>query len=432
LQSAVVADMLGSVTSGERQVDSTIPQADGRELSLSVNPLPDRLEAIAREIALDMQANIEDLARGWYDRMAAVSELARWAAPELKEIGLANARVDIGREVAGLVDGRQLPSECPPEISLSARLGASMNYPLWAALQAYRAGHAVQWEAWSDRVAARGLEPPERELLLKAGSDYMFAYADRCARWMEIEFTRARDERMRTDEQRRTQLVRNLLDGQPIDGSQIGYDLDGWHVGLIASGAEAEVTVRKAGSAFGGQLLAVAVDAITWWAWAGFPEPPATAIVSQVRPALLPPDCRLALGEPANGPAGFRQTHREASAAFALTATLAQPIVSYSDIALEDLASADPGRARVFIERELGPLAGDDRRAELLRDTLRAYFAAAQTASSTAQMLGVHERTIGNRIHAVEQLIGRSVHSRRAELETALRLHRLATATDTR
>lgn len=400
------------------------------DLSLSVNPLPERLEVIAHEIALDMQAHIAELAEGWYERMVGVPELARWAAPELKELGLHNARLDIGREVDGLVDARRLPSECPSEVIESARLGASMDYPLWAALQAYRAGHAVQWQAWSTRVEARNLDPADRRSLLKAGSDYMFAYADHSARWMEIEFTHARDERMRSDEQRRTQLVRNLLDGHSIEATQLGYNLDAWHFGLIAAGPEAEKAIREMGSRAGGQLLAVAVDAITWWAWLAFPQPPPRRAAPLMRSLKLPPTSRLAIGEPAHGAAGFVQTHREAQAAFAITLKLGETLSSYSQIALEDLASADPARARVFVERELGPLVRDERRARVLRETLRVYFAAAQTASSAAQLLGVHERTVGNRIHAIEQLIGRPVVSRRAELETALRLHRLFTNPD--
>ncbi len=379
----------------------------------------------AREIALDMQAHLVELAEGWYDRMVVVPELARWAAPELKELGLHNARLDIGREVEGLVNGRRLPSECPSEVIDSARLGVSMNYPLWAALQAYRAGHAVQWQAWSTRVEARNLDPADRRLLLKAGNDYMFAYADHSARWMEIEYTRARDERMRSDEQRRTQLVRNLLDGHSTEATQLGYNLDAWHLGVIAAGTEAEEAVREIGSRAAGQLLAVAVDAITWWAWLAFAQPPPGNAASQMSSLKLPPTSRLAVGELAHGAAGFVQTHREAQAAFAITSNLGRTLSSYSDIALEDLASADPERARVFIERELGPLSRDERRSLILRQTLHAYFAAAQTASSTAQLLGVHERTVGNRLRAVEQLIGRPVVSRRAELETALRLHRL-------
>ena len=394
-------------------------------MSLSVNPLPERLEVIAREIALDMRAHIDDLAHGWYDRMVAVPELARWAAPELRELGLRNARIDIGREVDGLVDARRLPSVCPPEVIDSARIGASVDYPLWAALQAYRAGHAVQWHAWSTRVEARKLAPADRQSLLDAGSEYMFAYADLSARWMEIEFTRARDERMRSDEQRKTQLVRNLLDGHTDEASELGYDLDGWHIGLIAAGADAERTIREIAGRTRGRVLAVAVDAITWWAWIAFPQPPPANITSQIKSIELTIPSRLATGDHAHGSAGFVQTHREAQAAFAIGSKLGHTLTIYSAVALEDLASADADRARVFIERELGPLSRDNGRAETLRNTLSAYFAAAQTASSAAHRLGVHERTIGNRIHAIEQLIGRPVVHRRAELETALRLHLL-------
>jgi DNA-binding PucR family transcriptional regulator len=66
------------------------------------------------------------------------------------------------------------------------------------------------------------------------------------------------------------------------------------------------------------------------------------------------------------------------------------------------------------------------KRGEALLTTLEAYFAAAGNAVSAAAALGVHDRTVANRLRAVEDLLGPgAVTARRAELETALRLQRL-------
>lgn len=357
--------------------------------------------------------------------MAAIPELKRWTVPDQRQASIENARREIGREIAGLIDGRLLPVDCPREITDSAQLAVDSGFPLWAAVQAYRTGHAIQWEAWSDAVESRRLDQDARRALLQAGSEYMFAYADRCSRWIELQYTRERDRRLRGEEQLRIQLVRDLLEGKGGDSAQLGYDLEGWHVALIASGRETSRVLHDLSGRLGTQLLAVAADGFTSWAWVGVPRSRADDMDRQLRSLPLPAGASLAIGEAAEGPAGFRQSHLQARYAAAICARRGGGITRYDDVALEALAMADLEQAQWFVARELGPLAADERRAETLRRTLETYFASAQRASSTAAVLGVHERTIGNRLRAAEQLIGRSVSGRRAELETGLRIHRL-------
>lgn len=375
---------------------------------------------------------LAELAEQWYERMAAIPELERWTVPEQRADSIENACNDIGREVAGLIGGRTLPRTCPQEVVDSARIAAASGFPLWACVQAYRAGHAVQWQAWTEAVEARRLDAKARRTLLQAGSEYMFAYADQCARWIELEYTRERDRRLRSEEQLRTQLVRDLLDGKHADTSKLGYQLDGWHIALIASGYDPDRVLQPLSRQLGGQMLTVAADAITWWAWIRLSRVRSAAIERKLRAVPLPPGISLAIGEPGHGPAGFRQSHRDAQDAAAIGERRGQAITRYSEVALEALATANLDQARSFVLRELGTLARDDQRSDILRRTLRAYFAAGQRASSTALVLGVHERTIGNRVRAVERVIGGSVLSRRAELEVALRLHPLVLANEDR
>ncbi|MGH2881225.1 MAG: PucR family transcriptional regulator, partial [Solirubrobacteraceae bacterium] len=286
-------------------------------------------------------------------------------------------------------------------------------------------GHAIQWQAWSEAVEARRLAADARRALLQAGSEYMFTYADRCARWVEIEYTRQRDGRLRSQEQLRVQHVRDLLDGTSRDNSQLGYELTGWHIALVASGHEADSVLQDIGRRLDAQLLSIVADVLTWWAWLRTDNLKSGQIERVIRSLSPPPGVSLAIGEPGEGPQGFQQSHAQAAHAAAVGARLGTPTTRYNDIALEALALADLDRARAFVTRELGPLASDDRRAQTLRNTLRAYFAAGQTGSSTAVILGVHERTVGNRLRAAEALIDHSILGRRAELETALRIHAL-------
>jgi hypothetical protein len=357
--------------------------------------------------------------------MTSNPELEPWTVPQQREGAIENARRDIGRELAALGEGRTLPVSCPQEVIESARLAEPYGFPLWACVQAYHTGHAVQWEAWSEAVEAQRLERDARFALMRAGSEFMFAYADRCARWVEIEYTRARDGRLRSEEQRRMQLVRDLLEGNAIDTTQLDYALDGWHVAVIASGAEGERVLRELSARLEAQLLCVAADTATWWGWLRPPQTRLEAVDHRLRSLSPFDEVVLAIGEPGEGPAGFRQSHMQARYAAGIGNRRDQGATRYGDVALEALATADLVQARWFVSRELGPLASDDRRAKILRDTLRAYFTAGQRGSSAAIMLGVHERTVGNRLRAAERLTGRSIHGRRAELETALRIHTL-------
>jgi DNA-binding PucR family transcriptional regulator len=101
-------------------------------------------------------------------------------------------------------------------------------------------------------------------------------------------------------------------------------------------------------------------------------------------------------------------------------------VIRYDDVALESLVADDEARSRAFVSRELRGIDGHDRRSQLLRRTLRAYFASAQNGSAAAALLGVHEHTVAYRLRTIEERLGRPVTARRAELETALRLMELS------
>jgi hypothetical protein len=115
--------------------------------------------------------------------MWAEPDYASWARDDLREVARANAERDIGREVDCLLDGRTLPTSCPDEVAASARLAASLAFPLGGVLQGYRTGHAVQWKAWQEAVYALERPQDETRALLELGSDFLFEYADRCCRW---------------------------------------------------------------------------------------------------------------------------------------------------------------------------------------------------------------------------------------------------------
>jgi DNA-binding PucR family transcriptional regulator len=82
---------------------------------------------------------------------------------------------------------------------------------------------------------------------------------------------------------------------------------------------------------------------------------------------------------------------------------------------------------QALIERYLSPLDCGERGA-VLRETLRAYFAAEHNAQSAAAALGARRETVTRRLKTIEERLGRPIGERRVELETALRLEQLHAA----
>jgi hypothetical protein len=364
---------------------------------------------------------LEQLVAAWLDEMWADPDYATWAREELRTAAAANAQRDIKRELDALVAGFTVPTSCPEEVADSARMAASLGFPLDGVHKSYRVGHAVQWRAWEEAVYALA-EPEDRtRALLELGSDFFFEYGDRCCKWAALAYADERERLLRGEEQRRTQLVRALLAGEERRSEDLGYELDQTHLALIAWGAEPEATLDAAAEELGGELLRIALDRETAWGWLGY-ENWTSEREASLRRVVPPEGARLAAGGPASGAAGFRQAHDEARQARRVAARGAQPICLYDDLGLLALVLEDESRARAFCARELGTLGEDGERAHDLRETLRAYLATAHQASSAAALLGVHERTVANRIRAVEERLGRPVAARSAELDVALRV----------
>ncbi|HEX8120783.1 MAG TPA: helix-turn-helix domain-containing protein [Solirubrobacteraceae bacterium] len=369
---------------------------------------PDVLAALARRVA----ARTDEVVDAALDRLWAGPALAQWTRPETREPARAIAAGSIGREVEALLRW-ELPDEPPEEDLAAARAAVEYRAPVTVPLQCYRAGHAALWSAWVDAVDDLRLEGPRRRAALDDGAAFLFDYVDRCAAWVEAEHAEARDRALRGAEQQRMRTVLSALAGDPADESLLGYALDGAHVCVVAWGAHGDLAAEELAAALGAEaLLAVSTDPETTWAWlrgadtgaaAGY-EPPAST--------------RVAIG----GPADFRRAHAEAVDAQRVARRRAGAVTAYGDVGLEALGLLDEARAASFVARELGPLAAGAAREATMRATLAAYFACGQNAASTAARLRVHERTITNRVRAVEARLGHTVVARRAEIEMALRL----------
>lgn len=129
--------------------------------------------------------------------------------------------------------------------------------------------------------------------------------------------------------------------------------------------------------------------------------------------------CQPAASPPARGLDGWRLTHAQAEAAYAVALRRPRELTRYAEVALVAALLRDELLAKSLRAIYLAPL-GDEQGGAALRATLREYFAAGRRATTTAERLGVARQTIENRLRSAEQAIGRSLRSCSTDLELAL------------
>jgi len=379
--------------------------------------------ALLEALAARFLANGEALADAMVERIRAeVVEFGDFDGPELWEAVRASCRANIDEGLADMGRDGALPEAIPPDARELALITARLDMPLAALLRAYRVAHALMWQSWFDAVEREPADPGVRRVALEHGSRYFFDYVDRLSTLVTDEYTAERDRFMRSREQRRTQLVRDVLDGADPDPGEamreLDYDLRLEHLAMVVSGPDPEAAVRELGRLLDAPHgLVVSLTGDSAWAWLGRTR--AFALPERLE---APADSTVSLGDPSPGVEGFRRSHREARDAHRVAVRGDGGVTRYDSVALEALVAGNEPRARAFVARELRGLDGADARSARLRQTLRAYFATGQNASAAAAMLGVHEHTVAYRLRTIEERLGRPVTARRAELETALRL----------
>ena len=304
----------------------------------------------------------------------------------------------------------------------------------------YRLGHEELRRVCEGVVAEQSLEGEALATVREALSAAQFGYDDVLGSRVLEEYESERARWARSAEKLRHETVTAILAGEPVDAQHAGgvlrYPLELAHVAIVLwneasdDGLVAEDRLRAAARELATRAgcqssLVMPASTLVTWAWLGFHAAP-----DEQRMAALPEprraDCiSLAVGEPANGIAGFRSSLSEALGArriAKLAKTRAGTVTRWGNVAILGLLSADAERARQFVTRELAPLDADNDAMARLRATLGIYFREGDVIAATAQRLGVHINTISYRLRQCEELLGRPVKQRRFELEAALLL----------
>jgi hypothetical protein len=350
-------------------------------------------------------------------RIYAVSVLPRAGGPEYAE-GL-RAAVSAGLEygLEGIERGEERAPPVPEVLLSQARLAARSGVSLDTVLRRYFAGHTLL-EDFLIEEAERELDPAALKRLLRSQA----AIVDRLLAAVSKAYTEEAERRPDSAEGRRAERIGRLLDGELLDTTELAYDFEAHHLGIVAAGQGAEEALTGLAKSLGARLLTVSREEGTIWAWLGSKRKLDPSELEKLISQELPGGLSLAIGEPGEGLAGWRLSHRQARAALPVALRGGESVVRYAEVALVASMLADDLLVASLRELYLEPFAKERDGGAVLRETLRAYFTASRNASSAAAALGVTRQTIKNRLQAVEGRISPPLAAFGAEMEVALRL----------
>jgi hypothetical protein len=307
-----------------------------------------------------------------------------------------------------------------PEVLLAqARLDARDGVALETVLRRYFAGNSLVGDFLAEEAERAEVPSSELRRLLAEQA----TLGDRLIEAVSAEHARESASRPSSAAERRRELVKSLLAGELVDPSELGYDLDGHHLALMARGHGVEELMRALADRLDRRLLIVQREEEPRWAcWLGGRQPldPAEAVAA-LRD-LAPSGVFVSLGEPGEELAGWRFSHRQAKAALPIAERRVEPVLRYGEVAVLAAIGRDDLLETSLRRLYLEPLERGREGGKVARETLRAYFEAERNISSTAAALGVDRRTVRNRIGAIEELLGRPLRGSLADLEIALRL----------
>lgn len=360
-------------------------------------------------------------------RIYALADPAEVADPEYVSGLRAALRTAIEYGLAALEVGERRSPPVPPALPAQARAAARSGVGLETVLQRYFAGYTLLVDYVIEEADAGGLldKVALRELLRSQGVAFERLIAE-----VSSDYRREASGRLRSNEQRRAERVRRLLAGELIDPTDLAYELEDWHIGTVAAGADAAQALRELAGSLDRRSLLIQRDDGTVWGWFGsqreVDREETYDQISEEWPEAMP----LAVGEPARGLAGWRLSHRQAKMAFPLARPHHSPVIRYSEVALAASVLQDDLLSSSLRQLYLDPLEEDRDGGGCLRETLRAYFAAERNVSSTSAALAVSRQTVRKRLQRVESALGRDIRSCAGELEAALQLEQLGDLPD--
>jgi hypothetical protein len=389
-----------------------------------VNRASDRQPKSQHEIRAELverlrgrSAEIEDAI---FNRVRALASPAESEDAEYRAGLRATVAESVDYALTSIERGEESPEAIPAAAATQARRAARSGVGLDTVLRRYAAGDRLVSEIIMDEA---GRFPSEAlSQVLRTQSPHV----DRLMASVAAEYMAELEVMRRSPAQRVAERVKRLLAGDaPFDAEGLEYEFEAWHLGLVVTGARAEVAARTLAAGVGREPLVVKSSDASAWAWLGGRQPLDVSEVQRYLAAGVLGDVTLAVGEPRWGIDGWRLTHHEAKAAQQVMVRRSQPLIQASSVILLAAVLRDEPLARSLRETYLAPLDEHGDSGLVLRETLRAYFAAGFNAATAAAALEIDRHTVQRHLRKVEEALGRLLPSCHAELEVALSLEEL-------
>jgi DNA-binding PucR family transcriptional regulator len=320
-----------------------------------------------------------------------------------------------------------------------ARRLAQRGVPIAALIRAYRVGHGRFLGRCVEEIAARSTDSELAAAVTSRLVEVSFGYIDRISEQVIATYQHERDRWLLTQTAVRAARVRAVLHNEAVDvdatESALGYRLRQHHLGVVAwvtdhpHGSEGLTRLDRLASAAAralgnrGRPLFVPRDEALGWIWLPLGTD-ATISLDRLAETFENGDAatRIAVGEPAYGLDGFRQSHQQAARTqgLALAARPGTRLTTFAEVGTVALICADLPAARRWVWATLAELAIDDEQHARLRDTLQVFLSTG-SYTATAERMMLHKNSVLYRIRKAEESLAAPIEDRRADLELALR-----------
>ncbi|MER5387654.1 helix-turn-helix domain-containing protein [Saccharopolyspora sp. NPDC002686] len=379
--------------------------------------------ALVSETARRLNARQPRIARDMSDRLA--REIDRLDVDQ-HLVELLHASVDANTKTIVHVLTNHIPIDhlqpTTAAVEYALRL-AQRDIPGNSLVRAYHMGQDYFIQRVFEEVQGLDCAAEVKFEVLRHISQVVYQYID----WISLYVIDAySEERERWNNARgnvQSSLVHKILAQQPVEAStfeaETGYRLGQFHLAAVVwstrpeEGAgdlrALEEFLRSLAARWGAGSppIITAVDRSTAWGWIPMGRRQRAVDVDEVRRAAEDePGCRIALGLPASGTAGFKRSHEQAQAARAVALASAgrtSAAVSFGDpgVAIVSLLAKDIESTRLWGSEVLGRLACDDENAAVLRETLRVFLLNGENYGRTAEELLLHRNTVKYRLGKV-------------------------------
>ena len=264
------------------------------------------------DLAARLRERLPQLEAAIATRVYAISDPREVSDPAYLE-GLNAALVAaIEHRLVVLEVGERRAPAVPPALIAQARLDARDGVPLDTVLRRYFAGNALFGDFLVEEAERAEMPSSDLRRLLAAQA----TLGDRLLAVVSDEHAHEGMRRPGSAAERRRECVKSLLAGELVDHSELEYDIDARHLGLMARGEGAAETMRELALRLDRRLLAVRrEDEPVWACWLGGRDPLEVETALRALREIRPDRVLITVGEPGESLSGWRLSHRQAKAA---------------------------------------------------------------------------------------------------------------------